>query len=74
MTTNHASQLSQIAQDAAIALGRHATVKCLPGEYPDGIRVAAKEMKRYEARLQRSAALPKYDIVIKPTTTEPQVT
>jgi hypothetical protein len=48
-------------------------VKCLHGEYPDGVRVAAKEMKLYEARLQRSAALPKYDIIIKPRTTEPQV-
>ena len=53
--------------------GRHPTVKCLEGAYPDGVRVAAKEMKLYEARLQRSAALPKYDIIIKPRTTEPQV-
>ena len=53
--------------------GRHPTVKCLPGEYPDGVRVAAKEMKSYEARLQRSAALPKYDIIIKPRSTETQV-
>jgi hypothetical protein len=53
--------------------GRHPTVKCLQGEYPDGVRVAAQEMKTYEARLQRSAALPKYDIIIKPRKTEPQV-
>jgi Rhodopirellula transposase DDE domain len=53
--------------------GRHPTVKCLHGAYPDGVRVAAKEMKPYEARLQRSAAFPKYDIIIKPRTTEPQV-
>ncbi|HMB06664.1 MAG TPA: hypothetical protein VKP69_23365, partial [Isosphaeraceae bacterium] len=53
--------------------GRHPTVKCLHGAYPDGVRVAAKEMKPYEARLQRLAALPKYDIIIKPRTTEPQV-
>ena len=53
--------------------GRHPIVKCFHGEYPDGVRVAAKEMKLYEARLQRSAALPKYDIIIKPSTTEPQV-
>jgi hypothetical protein len=46
--------------------GRHPTVKCLEGTYPNGIRVAAKEMKQYEARLQRSVALPKYDITIKP--------
>jgi len=53
--------------------GRHPTVKCLVGEYPNGVRVAAKEMRLYEARLQRSAALPKYDIIIKPRTTEMQV-
>jgi transposase len=52
---------------------RHPIVKCLDGKYPNGVRVAAKEMKLYEARLQRSAALPKYDIVIKPKTTEMQV-
>lgn len=52
--------------------GKHPTVKCLEGEYPNGIRVAAKEMKEIEARLQRSATLPKYDIVIKPKTTKPQ--
>jgi hypothetical protein len=30
-------------------------------------------MKQYEARLERSARLPKYDITIKPKATEPQV-
>jgi len=30
-------------------------------------------MKQYEARLQRSATLPKYDITIKPRMTESQV-
>jgi len=53
--------------------GRHPTLKRLDGEYPDGVRVAAKEMKEYEARLERSATLPKYDITIKPKTTDPQV-
>jgi transposase len=53
--------------------GLHPTVKRLEGEYPDGVRVAAREMKEYEARLQRSATLPKYDITIKPRTTEPWV-
>jgi len=52
---------------------RHPTVKCLEGEYPNGVRVGTKEMKRYEARLQRSTALPKYDITIKPIPTEMQV-
>jgi hypothetical protein len=53
--------------------GRHPTVKRLHGEYPDGVRVPAKEMKAYEARLERSAALPKYDITIKPKTPDLQV-
>ena len=51
--------------------GLHPTMKRLEGEYPDGVRVAAREMKEYEARLQRSATLPKYDITINPRTTEP---
>jgi hypothetical protein len=53
--------------------GRHPTVRRLHGAYPAGVRVAAKEMKQYEARLQRSATLPKYDITIKPRVTKPQV-
>jgi hypothetical protein len=53
--------------------GRHPTVKRLDGEYPDGVRVPAKEMKQYEARLERSATLPKYDITIKPKTPDLQV-
>jgi hypothetical protein len=44
----------------------HPVVKRLHGHYPDGVRVGKKEMKLYEARLQRSAILPKYDITIKP--------
>jgi hypothetical protein len=48
--------------------GRHPTVKRLHGEYPDGLRVPAKKMKEYEARLERSAALPNYDFTIKPKT------
>jgi hypothetical protein len=47
--------------------GQHPTVKRLQGEYPDGVRLTRKEMKPYEARLERSKALPKYDIVIRPT-------
>jgi hypothetical protein len=53
--------------------GRHPTLKRLDGEYLDGVRVAAKQMKEYEARLERSATLPKYDITIKPKITVPQV-
>ncbi len=48
-------------------------MKRLHGVYRDGVRVAAKEMKEYEARLQRSATLPKYDILIKSRMTERQV-
>jgi Rhodopirellula transposase DDE domain len=47
--------------------GRRPTVKRLEGDYRDGIRLSKKEMKEYEARLQRSKTLPKYDITIKPT-------
>ncbi len=43
---------------------RHPTVKRLDGGYSDRVRVAAKEMKEHEARLQRSATLPKCDIRI----------
>jgi transposase len=53
--------------------GRHPTVKRLHGDYPDGVRVPAREMKLIEARLQRSATLPKYDITIKPMETASQV-
>jgi hypothetical protein len=52
---------------------RHPTVKCLEGAYPNGVCVPAKEMKSYEARLQRSAVLPKYDVTIKPRPTKLQV-
>src|SRR5258708_16569 len=53
--------------------GSHPTVRQLDGVYPDGVHLTAKEMKPYEARLQRSATLPKYDIVIKPKPKESQV-
>jgi hypothetical protein len=46
--------------------GRPPEVKRLHGDYPDGVRLSKKEMKPYEARLQRSKTLPKYDITIKP--------
>src|SRR5262249_31716443 len=46
--------------------GRHPVVKRLAGDYPDGIKLSKKEMKPYEARLERSPTLPKYDIKITP--------
>jgi hypothetical protein len=54
---------------------QHPTVKRLHGDYPDGVRLTKKEMKPYEARLERSKVLPKYDITIKPSPkpTETQV-
>ena len=39
--------------------GSPPTVKRLHGEYPDGVRVPAKEMKEVEARLERSKTLHK---------------
>jgi hypothetical protein len=53
--------------------GSHPTVTHFEGTDPDGVRVPAREMKPYEARRQRPATLPKYDIVIKPRRTESQV-
>ena len=53
--------------------GKHPAVKRLAGTYPDGVRVPAKEMKLIEARLHRSATLPKYDITIEPKATGLQV-
>jgi hypothetical protein len=53
--------------------GTHPLVKRLHGAYPDGVRVPRREMKAYEARLQRSATLPSYDITIRPQPTERQV-
>ncbi len=54
--------------------GRHPTVRRLDGLYPNGVRLTAKEMRPYEARLQRSATLPKYDIIIRPIPKESQGT
>jgi hypothetical protein len=46
--------------------GHPPTVRRLEGDYADGVRIAKKDMKPYEARLQRAEMLPKYDITIKP--------
>jgi transposase len=48
--------------------GKHPLVRRLEGDYPAGVRLTKKEMKPYEARLDRSKTLPKYDITIKPKT------
>ena len=47
--------------------GRSPEVLTLPErEYPNGVKLTRKEMKPWEARLQRSPELPRYDITIKP--------
>jgi hypothetical protein len=38
------------------------------GDYPAGVRLTKAQMKPIEARLDRSKALPKYDITIRPKT------
>jgi hypothetical protein len=37
----------------------------LPGDYPSRVKLTRKETGRWQARLERSAKLPKYDITIK---------
>ena len=48
--------------------GEPPTVDQLTGEYPHGVRLTKSEMVPVEARLERSKALPKYDITIRPKT------
>ena len=52
---------------------QHPVVKRLEGAYAEGVRLSKKEMKPFEARLHRSAALPKYDITITPSQNARQV-
>ena len=44
----------------------HPRVERLPGSYATKVKVSADEMKPYNARLERSVKLPKYDITIRP--------
>jgi transposase len=44
---------------------QHPRVRRIHADYAEGVRLSKKEMKSYEARLERSATLPKYDITIK---------
>lgn len=46
--------------------GRHPRVERLPNTYAKKVSVSAAEMTQVNARLERSATLPKYDITIKP--------
>jgi Rhodopirellula transposase DDE domain len=46
--------------------GAHPVVERLLGTYPKKVTVPAEEMESYNARLERSATLPKYDITIEP--------
>jgi transposase len=48
--------------------GRSAEVHVLEGDYTPGIKVSNREMKEINARLERSATLSKYDIIIRPIT------
>ena len=45
---------------------RHPRVLSLEGDYQAKVKVPAREMVTWEARLERSATLPKYDITIRP--------
>ena len=46
--------------------GKHPEIHEQQGDYPMGVKLSRKEMKPWEARLERSPTLPKYDITIKP--------
>jgi transposase len=46
--------------------GAHPLVERLLRTYAKKVSVPAEEMEKYNARLERSATLPKYDITIKP--------
>jgi len=47
--------------------GRPAEIHELRGNnYPTGVKLTRKQMQPWEARLERSPELPKYDITIKP--------
>ena len=46
--------------------GRHPTAEVLDREYAGGVKLTKAEMKPVEARLERSATLPKYDLTIRP--------
>ena len=46
--------------------GRHPGVLQLEGDYPTGVTVPREEMKHLNKRLERSATLSKYDIIIRP--------
>ena len=40
--------------------------KTMVGDYPNGVTLTHADMKKVEQRLDRSATLPKYDILIWP--------
>lgn len=46
--------------------GEVPAVDTLSGEYPGGVTLTKAEMRPVEARLERSEALPRYDITIRP--------
>jgi transposase len=46
--------------------GKHPVVERLTQSYAKKVRVSNREMEQYNARLERSTTLPKYDITIHP--------
>lgn len=46
--------------------GKHPTIELNPSIYNKGIALAKEQMKPIEARLERHAVLPKWDILIRP--------
>jgi hypothetical protein len=62
------NSLEVILQEAARMTwyGLHPMVQHLAGEYADGVKLSKQEMQVIEARLDRSATLGKYDIIIRP--------
>ena len=64
----HLNRLKVILQEALRMrwCGQGPTVKRLHGNYPAGVKLTRSQMKPYEARMERSKTLPKYDITINP--------
>lgn len=59
----------EIVQACALRMtwkGHHPEVVRIQGHYPTGVKVPKAEMQELNKRLERSATLPKYDIIIKP--------
>jgi len=62
----HTHLRTSAGQSRATWKRQHPETAQLPGEYSSGVKLSTKEMEPSEARLERSATLPKYDITIRP--------